>query len=454
MIDKNRLIKVEHPRSSTSGLEYISPMPLDEYKEWKNVANKAASPRYLHWDDIRRKEWLPIAPAEKAWAIIKVFRGGIETPISTPDSFLFYWTRCAHFDEILHNITRSLSGHIMGLPQVMSEKEKQQYITRGLIEEAIASSQLEGANTTRAYAKKMIQEGLPPRDKSQRMIINNYQAMQKIEEEYKHERLSLGVLHDMHRELTKNNTLDQGKVGEFRTDSDEIYVNGPENDGTIAFIPPEMTFVEKQIQRLIDFANDELETFFIHPVLKAIMLHFWLGYLHPYGDGNGRLARSLFYWYLLRNDYWAFAFLPISEAIKKSPKQYGWAYIYSEQDDNDLTYFLDYNLRKIVQAQESFEEYIFKKNQESLLLAETSRKIKDLNSRQIQIAQFLHSNANETTNVSAVTTIFGISQMTAIRDLRDMTNKGFLYKEKNGRNVFYYPTEKLSELINRPLKPI
>jgi len=56
--------------------------------------------------------------------------------------------------------------------------------------------------------------------------------------------------------------------------------------------------------KLIEFANDEnITTGFIHPVIKAILLHFWIGYLHPFCDGNGRTARALFYWYLLKNDY-------------------------------------------------------------------------------------------------------------------------------------------------------
>ena len=347
------LITAQSPKIHNRGYEYTANMPMDEYGQWKEIAFKAQNPEYLHWEQLRRKDWLPADNPEKTWAMIKFFRGGKETPIIATDFSSFSCTYCSRYEEILHNFTHNLSGNIIGHAQIMNDKEKRKYITRGLIEEAIASSQLEGANTTRKYARKMITEGLQPRDKSQRMIINNYSAMQKIEQNYKNEDMSLALLHDLHMALRKDNTLDQGKSGHFRTDKDDIVLNGPEHDGKIAFIPLNMAFVEEKIPHLINFANDRLESPFIHPVLKAIMLHFWIGYLHPYGDGNGRLARALFYWCLLRKGYWAFSFLPISEAIKKSPVQYGWSYIYSEQDNNDLTYFLDYNLKKFCRHKEA-----------------------------------------------------------------------------------------------------
>lgn len=446
MREKHDIIKIEQPPHEDKILHAF----LASDPDWLSLVNKSENPSYLHWEQLKRKDFMQREDNLEIWSFIKYSRQhrARKTPVITPDTHSFTWTACPHYEEILHNFTHSLSGNMIGPAQVMNDKEKREYITRGLIEEAIASSQLEGANTTRKYAKKMIAEGLQPRDKSQRMIINNYNAMQKIEQNYKNEEMSLALLHDLHRTLTKDNTLDQGKSGQFRTDEDDIVINGPAHDGKVAFIPPDMAFVEKQIPRLINFANDSLESPFIHPVLKAIMLHFWIGYLHPYGDGNGRLARALFYWYLLRKGYWAFAFLPISEAIKKSPVQYGWAYIYSEQDDCDLTYFLDYNLKKIMQAQKSFVSYIQRKKKEREQIIAATKKIDFLNPRQVQIAHFLRSNTNESTNVSAVSTLFGVSQMTAIRDLKDMEARGLLTPARKGRNIFYSPTKKLTMLLD------
>lgn len=135
------------------------------------------------------------------------------------------------------------------------------------------------------------------RTKSEQMIINNYRVMRKIEEEYQSQPLSMYLLQNLQSQLTEKKTLDeQYNPGELRKDSDEIVVY---YDKKIAHIPPKADFVKSELERLITYANDDAD--FVHPVIKAIQLHFWIGYLHPFPDGNGRLARSIFYWYLFKH---------------------------------------------------------------------------------------------------------------------------------------------------------
>lgn len=57
-------------------------------------------------------------------------------------------------------------------------------------------------------------------------------------------------------------------------------------------------------------------------MLRAILLHFWLAYDHPFEDGNGRTARSLFYWYMRTQGYWLVEYLLISNILRKAPAQY------------------------------------------------------------------------------------------------------------------------------------
>lgn len=184
---------------------------------------------------------------------------------------------------------------------------------------------------------------------------------------------------------------------------------------------------------------------YTHPIIKAIQLHFWMAYLHPFVDGNGRMARALFYWYLLRKGYWMFAYLPISTCIKKSQGQYAKAYLYTEQDDNDLTYFIDYNIRQIEKAREHLKTFIENRTAKFTPEPELNKQFPELNPRQIRLIQFFRAKPNERTNMSAMMQIHGISKATAIKDLKTMEQMGLLYKKKSGLNVFYYPTE---ELIN------
>jgi Fic family protein len=72
-----------------------------------------------------------------------------------------------------------------------------------------------------------------------------------------------------------------------------------------------------------------------------------LGYDHPFLDGNGRTARALFYWAAANNGYWLMEFISISQIIKQSPAQYGKSFLYSEYDENDVTYFIVHQLSVI-----------------------------------------------------------------------------------------------------------
>ena len=417
--------------------------------ELEQILQKTENPEYLHWERLKRKSWLPSdLSAEAFWYVIRNLRRNkpLPTLIKTEDGHFFLWQKLPRFEKTLHEIDVSLGGKVIETVS-LNEKQKREIITEGLIEEAIASSQIEGAHTTLEAAKKMIRENRIPADHSQRMILNNYKIMKRIEDETKSEKLSLQTLLSLHAELTSGTLKAKDQEGRFRTEDEKISI-GSDIDDRTAFIPPHIDFVTKQINHLIAFANDEWDwdgefNVFIHPVIKAIILHFWLAYLHPFVDGNGRMARALFYWYLLKKGYWMFAYLPISTCIKKSQGQYANAYLYSEQDDNDLTYFIDYNIRKIEQARTHFKEFIDTKNIGLSHEPELLKKFPDLNARQIRLIQFFKAKPNERTNMSSMIQIHGISTGTAVKDLRIMEEQGLLYKRKSGLNVFYYPTDKL-----------
>ena len=63
-----------------------------------------------------------------------------------------------------------------------------------------------------------------------------------------------------------------------------------------------------------------------------------MGYEHPFRDGNGRVARALFYWFMLKSEYTLFKFVSISKLLKEKPKEYGMSYMYTEKDSNDLMF--------------------------------------------------------------------------------------------------------------------
>ena len=438
------VLKIEKPDTRNVDMSKVFKYMIENRSPVQEAIIKTQHPEYLSWEKLKRKSWIPdeFSP-EEFWSLIKMVRqGGITTPIENVDGTPFYWNKSQHYDQLLHQLDLNTGGRLIDV-RVFSDEEKKSYVSRGIIEEAIASAQLEGAHTTREHAKKMIEEGRAPQNLGQKMILNNYQAMNKIKEELKNQPLTLDSLFELHTILAKGTLDDQDQIGRFRRDDEDIYVGS--DDGIVSYVPPKIDFVNDQIKRLVDFANDELEgdTVFIHPVIKAILLHFWIGFLHPFADGNGRIARALFYWYLLRKGYWAFAFIPVSTRIKKSPVQYSRSYINSEQDDNDLTYFIDYNLRQIEHARRDFMKYISKQADQNKKIDEIAKEFSELNYRQLELINYFRACPEERTNLTAMQKLNGVSAVTASKDLKTMVEMNLLFHRKKGRHIFYYPTLEL-----------
>src|SRR5258708_3942640 len=237
----------------------------------------------------------------------------------------------------LHTIDQSLSGLITLSEEVTSPSTRDRYIVSSLIEEAITSSQLEGASTTRQVAKEMLRSGRPPKDKSERMIVNNYLAMQAVGD-LRDTPLTPERVLELHRVVTRNTLGSPDAEGRLQTpgeDRVEVWIGDQ-----IVHFPPKAGELPARLQLMCDFANGSTGSGFVHPVVRAIILHFWTAYDHPFEDGNGRTARALFYWSMLSSRYWLAEYLTISTILRKAPLQYSRSFLYTESDDNDLTYFL------------------------------------------------------------------------------------------------------------------
>ena len=433
-IDEKKVLKTIFEQGKSS----VSIFPL---------IHKTFQPEYLYWDKIKHKTLPKNISKEEFWLLVKTIRKAqsIKSPIKDKSGNYFNWIKLPELEEFFHKIDLNTGGNLFVSKKDVDEKNKQKLISRGVMEEAIASSQLEGANTTRKVAKQFLREGRKPRNESEQMILNSYKTMQLIESEYKNKEMGSDIILELHSIITKDiNSIPENERGAFRKDRDKIIVS---DNYEIYYETPKMFFVKNELEKFVKFANDELHGPFMHPIIKAIMLHFWIGYLHPFTDGNGRLARTMFYWYLLKKGYWAFAYLPISKVIKESPVQYGKAYIYSEQDDLDLTYFIDYNIRKIRLSIKEFEKYLERKSKENSRMNDLTKMKYALNERQIKLLQYLYGDRNEKTSLTMHMNIYQISKRTATKDLKGLKKIELLFSKKQGRNVYYYATDKIERLF-------
>ncbi|MDC1205365.1 Fic family protein [Candidatus Pacebacteria bacterium] len=419
---------------------------VDEHTKSQAFFALANIPDYLFWDKFQYKTGTEKKFSPKQiWYFVRQLRNisSTKTHIHTEKKVSFKWLRLPSLDEYLHRIDMFAGGRLFNMGPNMSESNRQTYLNRGLIEEAIASSQLEGAHTTRKAAKEMLVQKKQPKNESEQMILNNYKTMTSICDDFKHRDLSLELLFEMHSMLTKE-TVNEFEQNRLREDRDEIVVQGQiGTEEYITHVPPSHAFIKKEIDRLINYANDKNSKSFTHPIIKAILLHFWIGYLHPFTDGNGRLARAIFYWYLLRKEYWTFMYLPISTIIKKAPMQYAMAYIYSEQDELDVTYFFDFHIKKILQAINEFEEYLDEKIEENSQIEKNIGGKFNLNERQKQLIYYLVSDKNPSVSVSSHMTLHNISRQTASKDLGALEGHKLVIPKRSGKFIKYYPSKNL-----------
>lgn len=426
-------IAATNPQLLLSSLNKLS--PLDSHG------------KYRHWDKLKYLELPSGMKSHKIWwALIKLARKNSYKELGIKGIYgkKFKFNIVDHFQVDLHYLDQYASGNISVDKPILSPQFKNTYLVSSLIEEAINSSQLEGATTTRDIAKKMIKEGRNPRDTSETMILNNYKAINYIRT-LKNEKLTPELINEIHKVISKGTLEKANKAGNYRNDEDDIHVI-VDND-QVVFTPPNYKEIKKRIIDLCNFANnDDYSGFFIHPVIKAIIIHFIFAYIHPYVDGNGRTARALFYWFMLKKGYWLTEFISISKILKKSPAKYALSYLYTETDENDLSYFIDYQLNVIKQAIDELNKYIEKKMRD---LEDTESLIRNtdlaekLNIRQLTLLKNAIKVPGKIYSITEHKNSHRIAYETARKDLIELSDGYNLFiKVKSGRSfVFIVPSD-------------
>jgi len=417
------------------------------------VGAVTAKGEYLHWDKLRHLQPPDELSSDQWWFATKFARMalykwlpfldkfGKPFVLATPDSVL----------KNLHSIDRNSGYSIQSPVPLLNTQMRDTYLVQSLIEEAITSSQLEGASTTRKVAKEMLRTKRKPRDLSEKMIYNNYHAMQFIRE-MKNETLTVDMILELHRILTKDTLEDPKAAGHFRKGDDDINVVD-DRDNQILHVPPKAHELKARMERLCRFANEaeDQNKFFMHPVIRAILLHFMLAYDHPFVDGNGRTARALFYWSMAHQGYWLMEFISISEVIKREPGKYARAYLYTETDENDTTYFVIHQLNVILKAIKSLYDYLSDQsnqiNQTEHLL-HANRHLQDkLNYRQIFLIKHALKHPHERYTIEAHRRSHNVTYDTARNDLLNLAKLGLLIKQKVGKAFIFIAPENLKKQI-------
>lgn len=396
---------------------------------------------------------LGISP-EIAWAATKLHRSAYSRPLplSRGEGGLFVYTESPLIREPLHRIDRAVGGGgsatlhpkrgLLG-----AEHHRTRLHIRSLMDEAAESSLIEGAATTRKEAIELLKSERPPKTVGERMVVNNYVAMQKVKQILGKE-LSVEMLTDLQRILTEQTLANPKEAGRLRRADERVQVVSADN--TVIHVPPPAAALPERLQALCRFANAKHEAeHFLHPIIKASILHFMIGYEHPFCDGNGRTARAIFYWFALRHGYDIFEFVSISEIIRKGYARYPQAFVDVETDDGDLTYFVLYHLDVIERALDRLAEHLEREEAKIERSERLLRIAKGLNLRQRHLLE--HALRHPTTEYTAKShrNSNGIALGTARADLDDLVRRKLMTTSKRVREVIYHVSPTLKDRLAR-----
>ncbi len=405
---------------------------------------------YVHWDKLRQLEPPDDLSTEEWWLLIKWGRLNMQRVIPLTDAVggHFVYGVPDLVARRLRYVDQRCAGEVAMSEVVTADAQaREHYLVNSLMEEAIRSSQLEGATTTRRVAKQLLQTGRKPIDRSERMILNNYRALLYMRDEMPAELTPRTVL-ELQRIVTDGTLDNPDAAGRLQRPDEERIAVVDHEDGEVIHAPPPAEQLPERLQALCDFANEgESPDRFIHPVLRAILLHFWLAYDHPFEDGNGRTARALFYWYMRTHGYWLVEYLSISRILRHAPAKYTRSFVLTETDERDVTYFIAYQLGVIQRAVEQLHEYL-------------GQRIKDVRDVELLLkgaSQFNHRQfallANALRVPDAIYTFqthaasHGVTHETARADLLPLVEKDFLEMRRQGRRYTFVPPVGLAQRL-------
>ncbi len=396
---------------------------------------------YAYWSEIKYKKIEDIPDAKTLWAILKEERAAKSVMVFPKYNIHFSLTN--QMMRLCHLFDMNFGG-TWGSESIIPKDNSRRYLVGSIIEEAISSSQMEGASTTRKIAKEMLRKNIAPKDKSQRMIYNNFQTIKYLAA-HTAEPLTTELILQIHELITKNTLENPENSGKFRQNNDVVVENAITHE--IVHTPPCFTEIPSSIEWLVEFANNDNPNTFIHPVIKATIIHFFISYLHPFVDGNGRTARALFHWFMIKEGYWLTEYLSISRVIYKSKASYEKSFLYSEADHNDMGYFITYHLNALLKSFEELKKYISKKtaqqNDQNRLL-----KLGNLTQRQTEILYMFLRNEDKILTVKDVTSKLLISPTTAKHDIIGLVRQGLLSEiSLNRQKKGYIRGEKYIQVV-------
>lgn len=232
----------------------------------------------------------------------------------------------------------SSTGVNLSAVKLLYTPQNSAYGTKAIEDEIVATSAIESIDFSRDSVRKIL-KGYAPKDEEENRILglkNGFEFISKKDNKITEENIHKLYMMSIGDFLDDENKLKEGSF--YRHDSVYVMSDKIEHSGISSAKLPEY------MGDFVSFANSDDK---INELVKATMLHFYIAYIHPYFDGNGRMARLIHMWYLIQKGYETTLFIPFSNYIEKSRKKYYNAYTLVEENSKlsgvlDITPFLLY----------------------------------------------------------------------------------------------------------------
>lgn len=416
------------------------------------LAGGLDDPEYRPWGYYCRAEPVPEGLTREAWwCAVRSARATTARP--TPFTMKDATPLTFNLPDVLLSLNEDITAQARGqveLPgEVATEAARDRYLINSLYEEAITSSQMEGASTSRRDAKKMLREGRRPQTRSERMIRNNFLALEFVRGRLT-DKLTPEFVCEVHRIVTEGTLDDPGDAGRFQREGEgRVRIYGTENEEQLLHVPPSASELPERLERLCSFVNGEGEyaTQYVPPLVRALIVHFMMGYDHYFVDGNGRMARVIAQWVMLREGFFLMDFVPVSRLLHRAPAQYARSFLEVEQDEGDLTYFLIWHARIILCGIRELHDYLAKKSKE---LDQVKHRLRatTLTNRQIGVIEEALRDPMMTVTAAAHANKYRVTPQTAHADLRGLEDEGYLRRVRRGRSFEWYPVPDLQRRVD------
>ncbi len=373
---------------------------------------------------------------------------------SRPKKWIWQHDQYPHFQYNKASLVELLTqieynhGVLNGISKAFNKDDIQNIELETLLNEAINTSEIEGEYLKRESVRASLLKKLSSKfDTSKDSSTHQTDALVEVLIDCSINRSPLTIerLHGWHNSLfiSGYSGLQKIKVASFRDHDDMEVVSGAIGHEKVHYLAPPKSLIKKDIDALLEWMETSTENIYI----KSALAHLWFVSIHPYDDGNGRIARAITDYILSSkaNTQTDFKLYSVSTAINNERKAY-----YATLDrttnlfinrDFDFTPWLTWHLEIVNQAMTDAQkqiEYVIEK------IKFWDRHREDgLNERQVKVLNKILDIGNENfeggINTKKYMAITKKSKATVVRDIQELVAKGCIVQIEgtSGRNIRY-----------------